>query len=110
MLFQYIRHEHKNPASLECEVTSAGRLALCLWANATPKRLKLSGRWTVSGTMGESTGTDTWTIYETQAERGQKIALPAPDRWGAVVLAKSIQIREAPVTGEFDAAHPEIEF
>ncbi len=88
----FTSHEHKGPARLTCRVKAAGQVYLCLQKPATPQSMKLAGKWEACGSMdtvirGRSYP---WTIYRTDVKAGDKLTIPSPDRWGAVLAVKKI--------------------
>ncbi len=88
----FTSHMHKDTAAMTCRVKTAGTLHVCLQAQATPERLKLAGAWTPCGKM------DTvirgvsypWSVYVANVKAGATLTIPAPDRWGVVLVAGKI--------------------
>ncbi len=89
---QFTSHRHNTTAKLTCTVKAAGQVYLCLQKPATPRSLKLAGKWEAVGKMdtiafGRSYP---WTIHRTDVKAGDKLTIPSPDRWGAVLAVKKI--------------------
>ena len=87
-------HEHKNPATVTCQVQKSGKLYLALWDPATPKTLGLKQTWKSVGAMRGAgfQGPNTWRIYESTVETNEKFIIKPPDRWGAVVISRQIKL------------------
>ncbi len=87
-------HEHKNPATLNCQVKKSGIIYLALWEPTTPKQLGLKHTWQSVGTMRGAgfQGPNTWTIYESTVQAGDTLIVKPPDRWGAVVISRQIKL------------------
>lgn len=101
---KYTLHEHKNTGALRCEVKSDGILRMCLESGITPESLKLGSGWTKSGQKIRNTGSggSEWTLYAKEVKKGQKLDIPSGDKWGSIILAKTIegcQVCKAP-TGD----------
>ena len=89
---QYVSHAHKQSAKLTCTVKTGGRAYLCLESSASPTCLGVDLKWTSCGTMrGTDGGGDNgWTIYRADVKAGQKLTIPAPNKWGAVLAVAKI--------------------
>jgi len=88
----FTSHEHKNTGPFTGTVQAAGVVYLCLQGPATPERLRLEGAWTPCGSIDTviSGRNYPWRVYRRDVSIGVTLALPAPDRWGAVVAARKI--------------------
>jgi len=91
---QYTLHGHKNTGRVSCHVKESGWIYLCLGGGVTPRLLGLDGTWRMCGGMPDSgsKGKNWWTIYQTEVRMGQKLIIPAPNRCGAVIVAKEITL------------------
>ena len=92
---EYTAHEHRSPATLTCRVAREGRLYLLLWGKATPQSLGLGKGWrlsvkTVEGGGGDGAGS--WRLYQTKVVKDESLIILAANRWGSVVVAKSIKL------------------
>jgi hypothetical protein len=99
---KYTMHQHKNTGTLQCEVKSDGLLRLCLELGITPKSLKIGDGWVKTGRKIKNAGSggSDWTVYAKQVKKGEKLQIPSGDKWGSIILAKTIdgcQICKAPV-------------
>ncbi len=89
---QFTSHQHNTTAKLTCRVKAAGQVYLCLQKPATPQSMKLAGKWQACGSMDTviSGRSYPWTIHRIDVKAGDKLTIPSPDRWGAVLAVKKI--------------------
>jgi hypothetical protein len=89
---QFTSHEHKNTGAVSCTVKAPGVLYLCLQSPATPRGLGLDGAWEPCSRMDTiiSGRSYPWGVYRLAVRAGQRLTIPAPDRWGAVIAAGKI--------------------
>jgi hypothetical protein len=97
---QYSAHEHRAPATLECEVRSGGRVYLLLGEGATVPEVPGGPSWSPSGILQ---GTDAnavraWTVYAADVATGRRFTLRSPNKWGAVLAAARLELPPVPGT------------
>ena len=104
---KFTSHQHNAPARYTCSIKTAGRLYLCLQKPLTPKAVKLTGDWKQCGKMDTVINGKNypWTVFSIDAGTGQTLALPASDRWGAVIAVGKIDnLKTAPARTRRPAA------
>ena len=99
---QYTAHEHKTPATLECEVRKAGRLHLLLGEGAALSAAGGGLAWTMAGTFRGSDGgaVRDWVWYSAEVTAGARFTVRSPNKWGAVLVAAGFGL---PAAGHPDA-------
>ena len=96
-----IRHAHKQPATLACTVRSDGLVWLALGEGATVAENEGLPAWRLVARMK---GTDggalrDWLIYEARVAKGQAFAIASPNKWGAVLMARELDVPKTQVDG-----------
>ena len=97
---KFTSHQHNGPARYNCSIKTAGRLYVCLQEPLSPKAIKLAGDWKQCGKMDTVINGKNypWTVFSLDAKTGEKLSLPSPDRWGAVIAVGKIDnLKAAPV-------------
>lgn len=98
---QAVRHSHKQPAKLVCKVRTGGPIWLALGEGATVPENSGIPAWKKVGQMkGDDGGAQRdWIIYQAQVATGQEFTIESPNKWGAVLIAKTLHTpKTAPPT------------
>lgn len=98
---QAVAHAHRQPAALACKVRSPGTVWLALGEGATVAENEGIPSWRLAAKMqGDDGGARRdWLIYEARVEPGQEFTIPAPNKWGAVLIARELVLPK-PAPGE----------
>lgn len=107
---RFTAHEHKAPAAVSCKAASAGRAYICLALETSVEQLGLDpAAWRQVGSIGVLAAGKKYPfgVYEAELSEGQTFALPAKDRWGAMLISREIRGPTEFVAVDADAGRAE---